>query len=66
MADYNEQQFTIIIFGASGDLTQRKLAPGFISPTRDRRVARTLSVLCIRTFESDRRIISDVVVRRRY
>ena len=27
MADSENQQFTIVIFGASGDLTQRKLAP---------------------------------------
>ena len=64
MADSENQQFTIVIFGASGDLTQRKLAPALFHlhsigalPKRCRFVAVARSDF---TDESYRKMIFDV------
>ena len=64
MADNEARQFTIVIFGASGDLTQRKLAPALFHlhaigalPERCRFVAFARSEL---TDESYRRLLFEV------
>ena len=64
MADNQTQQFTIVIFGASGDLTQRKLAPALFHlhsigalPERCRFVAFARSPL---NDESYRKLLFDV------